>query len=197
MNDDFRRRIFTPFVLPLTAVGAILAIAFSLSRLLLAVPEIIATLVALVIAVYVLFVAAMVASKPKISSRALGVGLAIGMVGVLGAGVVSASAGIRDLDHEEEGEGAAEGEEAVPPSTWVAIDIEFEAAPTDVVSGEDITLINNGSIEHNVTIDGQALLDAPPGESVSAPLGLPPGTYTYFCDVPGHEQLMTGEVTVN
>ena len=38
MNENFRRRVFTPIVMPLTLVVAILRFAVSLSRVLLAVP---------------------------------------------------------------------------------------------------------------------------------------------------------------
>lgn len=195
MNDEFRRRVFTPVILPLTAVGAILLVAWSLSRVLLAVPEVISTFGALLIAAYVLFVAAIVASRPRISSRALSAGLALGLLGVIGAGVAAGAAGMRELEHEEE---APAGEEAPPPNTWVAVDIDFAAAPEEVAAGSEVTLVNEGQAQHNVTIveTDEIILDASGGEEDSTTLELEPGTYNYVCSVPGHAQFMNGTLTV-
>ena len=78
-DDSFRRRVFTPLVLPFTVVGGILLFAISFSRILLAVPALISTLLAVLLAGYVLMIAGMVANRRSISSRALGVGAGAGL----------------------------------------------------------------------------------------------------------------------
>src|SRR5688500_17237960 len=46
----------------------------------------------------------------------------------------------------------ADGGGGANEPTWVAIDIEFESAPTTLPAGEtEITLANQGSAQHNVT----------------------------------------------
>ena len=204
MNPEFRRRVFTPVILPLTVVGAIFAFAFSLSRLLLAVPEAVSTLTAIAVAAYVMMVAGLVAARPRIQSRTLGVGLGLGLVAVLAAGTLSAAEGIRPLHEEEDGAQATEGGgPPADPNTFVAVDIDYEAAPVSLPAGtSELTLDNQGAIEHNVTLtgpgyDAQVVLKAAGGSSLTEPVDLEPGTYEYHCSVPGHEAKMKGELTVS
>jgi uncharacterized cupredoxin-like copper-binding protein len=61
---------------------------------------------------------------------------------------------------------------------------------------------NTGKIQHDLTIEGDGiketktpLIDA--GQSKNLEVDLKPGTYTFYCSVPGHEQLgMKAKVTV-
>ena len=97
---------------------------------------------------------------------------------------------------EGAGAGASEGAGG-GDATWVAVDIDFEAAPETLPAGEStITLTNNGSATHNVTIDGEVIVEAAGGATEEGTVELEPGTHEYVCSVPGHEQLMSGEITV-
>jgi plastocyanin len=65
-----------------------------------------------------------------------------------------------------------------------------------------ITLANTSPLEHNVTIaSGSTVLGATPsftGGAKSVTLKLKPGTYTFYCSVPGHRQAgMEGTLTVS
>lgn len=65
-----------------------------------------------------------------------------------------------------------------------------------------ITLANSSPLEHNVTIaSGSTVLGATPsfiGGAKSVTLKLKPGTYTFYCSVPGHRQAgMEGTLTVS
>jgi uncharacterized cupredoxin-like copper-binding protein len=65
-----------------------------------------------------------------------------------------------------------------------------------------ITLTNAAQLEHNVTIaQGSTVLGATPtftGGSRSLTLTLKPGTYTFYCSVPGHRQAgMEGTLSVS
>ena len=65
-----------------------------------------------------------------------------------------------------------------------------------------ITLKNNAPLEHNVTVaQGTKVLGATPtfqAGSRSVTLKLTPGTYTFYCSVPGHRQAgMEGTLTVS
>ena len=86
-------------------------------------------------------------------------------------------------------------------ATFVAVDIAFESAPTELPAGEvEITIDNQGAANHNVTIEGvepAPIVEAAGGETKSATVTLEPGTYTYICSVPGHEGSMNGQLTVS
>jgi plastocyanin len=212
MDNQFRQRILAPLLMLILPIVAIAVIAFSISRILLAVPEIVATFTALMLATYVLFLAVMVGKRRSISGRTLGAGMAIGLIALLGAGLVSAQAGIRDLHHGEDQAEGGEGEEGqsaegggevveeIPEGAllWVAVDIDFDEEVTEAEAGEvTIALDNQGNLPHNVVIDGVGRVDADAGAKAAATMTLEPGTYEYLCDIPGHAGTMSGTLEVN
>jgi len=82
---------------------------------------------------------------------------------------------------------------------WVAKDIEFASAPATIPAGEAVLAIDNqGAILHNVTFEGaDVAVEAEGGQSASDTFTLEPGTYDYYCSVPGHREAgMEGSVTV-
>ncbi len=108
----------------------------------------------------------------------------------------------------EEGEAEAEGGTA---GTGAAVAIEanpegqlaYEEKEVSAKAGKDtIDFTNQSSVPHNVTIENAA------GETVgetetlaegssSATVNLKPGTYTFFCSVPGHREAgMEGKMVV-
>ena len=203
--NDFRSRVLLPILLPLLAAAGVIGFAFALSRVLLAVSETGSNFIALFVAIYLLALAGLISARPRISSRALGVGLVVGLLSVGVAGVLAAQAGMRELHHSEEhAEGGAGEEEAaaeLPEGAlvWVAEDIKFTEAPPAIPAGEAVIAIrNDGGSPHNVVIEElDVKVEAQGGESASDTYTLEPGTYTYFCDVPGHRSAgMEGQVTV-
>jgi len=209
MRDEFRDRFFTPFVLPVTVIGVMLLIGISLSRILLAVSEIGAAMVAFLAAGYIMAMAFAVEARRRITARALGVAMAIVLIGLIGAGAVASAAGMRPLGEHGggegpeavAGEGGAGGSEA--PSNepvFVAVDIDYERAPATLPAGDTtITLENRGTILHNVVfeeLDDQLIAEAAGGESAEGDVTLEPGEYTYYCSVPGHRTTMEGTLTV-
>lgn len=215
MANHFRTRILTPLLILVALLGGAAVVVFSISRVLLAVPEIVATFTALAVAAYVLLIASFVGKEPRLPARTIGTVLVVGVVAVVGAGVVAAQAGIRDLHHEEEhageGTGDEEGEggqgagteivDEIPADafTWVAADLNFPEAPAEVPAGEvTIAIDNQGALEHNVVFEGiDVKVEAPAGQKGIGTFDLEPGTYTFFCDIPGHREAgMEGTVEV-
>lgn len=212
MDNDFRRNVLTPILMLVGLVVGVAIVAISISRVLLTVPETVATFTALALAAYVLAIAVLVGARPRISSQALGAGLVVGLIALMSAGVISAQAGMRDLHEGEaaEGEGGegAEGEggeggeavEEIPEgaATWVSVDNEFTAAPESIPAGEaTIALDNQGNLLHTLVFEGaDVFVEADAGAQAATTVTLEPGTYTFFCDVPGHRATMEGEVTV-
>ncbi len=88
---------------------------------------------------------------------------------------------------------------AANPAGQLAYDTKQLSAKAGTVT---IDMTNMSPIEHNVTIaEGSKVLGATPtfaGGSKALTLTLKPGTYTFFCSVPGHRQAgMEGTLTVS
>jgi plastocyanin len=73
--------------------------------------------------------------------------------------------------------------------------VEFAFEPSTVtVSGNSVTFNarNDGQFPHNIAIDGRdgSLFadNLTTGQSASATITLAPGTYTFYCPVPGHRE---------
>ena len=214
MNEDFRNRVFTPVLLPVGVIGGIALFAFSLSRVMLAIPKTAATVVALLIAAYVLGVAAVVGRKPEVPGRALGIAVGVGLVAVVGAGAVAMAMGPREITPptlpEEDAEVVTDDEEAdvdddvaIPDDAieFVAIDNFYTEAPETVPAGEvTFAIINEGLAVHNVVIEELGdlnVVEADGGEVDVGEVTLEAGeTYTYYCDIPGHRETMEGTFEV-
>ena len=88
---------------------------------------------------------------------------------------------------------------AANPGGLLSYDTKQLIAKTGKVT---ITMTNMAPLAHNVTItQGSAVLGATPtfqGGSRTLTLSLKPGTYTFYCSVPGHRQAgMEGTLTVS
>jgi uncharacterized cupredoxin-like copper-binding protein len=76
------------------------------------------------------------------------------------------------------------------------------ADPTAKAGSVTLEAVNNGSITHNLEIEGngieeQATEDLDPGASGEVTVDLKPGTYEIYCGIGNHrEQGMEGELTV-
>lgn len=215
--NDFRQRVVTPLALPLGVLVAILIFAFSLSRVFLAVPKQIAAVTAVGVAAYVLLVAFVVERRENITSRALAVGLTIGLAAVAGAGVAGAVAGPQPIEEEEaepvEGAGGAGSEDPPamvesPPEDAALFetpetDLAYTTAPDTIAAGEaTIALTMTGNLEHNVVFEGvndeEPIVDGTegPGTYVGN-VTLEAGSYTYYCSIAGHRAAgMEGSVEV-
>ena len=85
-----------------------------------------------------------------------------------------------------------------------ATEFAFDQPTLRVEPGQRVhlSLNNRGVIEHNLHVDGApAVLDANPGQTARADFTFDqPGTYEFFCSIPGHKdagmkgQLIVGEV---
>jgi plastocyanin len=99
--------------------------------------------------------------------------------------------------------GAAAAAAAAPAGSGlevVAKDIAFEPAELTVGSAPaKITLRNDGAIIHTLVVEGAPgfKLEANKGASDTGTLDVAPGTYTAYCDQPGHRAAgMEAKLTV-
>jgi plastocyanin len=208
MVGEVRFRVPLPVLIPIAAVVAIALITIGFSRVLLAVPKEIATVVALVTAANVLGAFAVIALRPRLSQATL-VELALVVLYPVIIGVAIAQLGVG-----EETEAATEAETEAPAGqgapaegTVVAEGVQFNTDTIELRAGEQasIPFQNNDSVEHNIAIyktsadaeaQEQAIFD---GDTITASettyeFRAPrKGEYIFQCDV---HPAMNGRVIV-
>lgn len=114
--------------------------------------------------------------------------LSIGLIGIAMLLALSACGGGQPSGGGTAGDDQGGGETL----TFVGNDqLQFSQAPEESSSGtHTVELVVDGSINHNVTFEGvnndEAVVEADGGETATGTVDLQPGTYTYFCAVPGH-----------
>jgi uncharacterized cupredoxin-like copper-binding protein/mono/diheme cytochrome c family protein len=95
-----------------------------------------------------------------------------------------------EAQQAEEAQGQAPAE-AVSTQVVTAFDIYFEPKEVAIPANTDVTfdLPNDGVTAHNFSIDAlNVSVDMPPGETKQVVINAPPGTYEYYCNVPGHKE---------
>ncbi len=98
-------------------------------------------------------------------------------------------------DSGDDGGGTPAG---VETSEITMSDFAFDPAEVAVAAGAVLTLVNDGALVHNMSVDGTASDMVEAGAEGELDLtGVAPGTYVFRCDVPGHaESGMVGTITV-
>ena len=94
---------------------------------------------------------------------------------------------------------------ATPPAAGVVLKVtgnEYSFAPSALKASPGRTTIrftNTGAVDHDFSIDALRIhLIEKPGKTGEATVTLAPGTYPFFCALPGHRQSgMQGTLTVS
>lgn len=90
----------------------------------------------------------------------------------------------------------------VAPGTVVMTDFAFNPRDVEASRGETLTVLNDGGIAHNLTVERGSVRVAGTssflaGDRERLRIAMAPGRYRILCTVPGHERLgMTGTLTV-
>jgi uncharacterized cupredoxin-like copper-binding protein/mono/diheme cytochrome c family protein len=116
----------------------------------------------------------------------------------------AATAGANESGAVDEAQQAQEAAGQAPPAaseqTVTAFDIYFEPKEVTIPANTDVTfnIPNDGATLHDFSIDALGVkVDIQPGETGQVVINAPPGTYEYYCSVPGHKQAgMVGTLTV-
>jgi plastocyanin len=202
---ELRDRVLVPLAIPLGAALVIVFVILNFSRVLLALEErssaTAATFVAIAVASAVLFGSTYFSARGE--DRSAGNLTVLASAGL--ALVVAGFIGLAALQ-EEQSEAAAEAKkkaaEAGPvAATVTAFDIGFRPKEVQVPAGKPrIELVNDGATLHTMDIEGVPgfhLEVASKGAKAVKEADLKPGSYVFFCDVPGHRQGgMEGTLTV-
>jgi uncharacterized cupredoxin-like copper-binding protein len=126
-----------------------------------------------------------------------GIGAAAIVVAVLALVLASAAVLVRDPG----GSGSRTGDAAAAAAPTIKLS-EFALSPDaiTVATGGSLRVVNDGSVPHNLTIDGGDVGtdDLNAGESATLDLsGLEPGDHEIVCTIPGHADAgMTGTLTI-
>lgn len=189
---EFRDRVLVPLIVPLVAVALIAVVVLNYSLLLLAIEGTPAVVLAMATASALLGGATWFSLRGWASSASTLTTLALAGIVVIGAGFVSfASLDEEQAKPSETAAGAVQ--KPGPPDVVIhAIDIGFTEKRVTTPAGLiKIAEVNDGRIPHTLVLEGVPdlkLAVASHGQRDDATVGLKPGTYTYYCDVPGHRQ---------
>ena len=97
-------------------------------------------------------------------------------------------------------EAAGEAPDGATAQNVTSFDIYFEPAEVTIPANTDVpfTLPNDGAAPHNFSIDELGIsIDQAPGSAEETVINAPPGTYEYYCNVPGHKEAgMVGTLIV-
>lgn len=97
---------------------------------------------------------------------------------------------------------AASGETSAAAGIEISmVDLAFAPSDLTIASDTDVTVVpaNDGAAPHNLYFDDLDIRSETlaPGESETMTLNLPAGTYTFYCNVPGHRSAgMVGTLVV-
>lgn len=112
-NAALRNRIMLPIEVPALGFLGVAFVILTFSRVLLALPDKnVSTAIAIGVAVLIMAVATLLATRPRVPEGTLSWLLAVGAVVLLAAGVISGVSGEREIEahHEPEAHGENEGE---------------------------------------------------------------------------------------
>jgi plastocyanin len=191
---EFRDRVLIPTLVPVAALAIIVVVVLNVSRVLLAIEERsganTATALAIILASGILFGFTYFSVRGEEKSTA-----SVSLMSMTGLMVVLAGYFGAEAIHEHELEAKKKAEEtAIKPDLTVhAFDIGWREKELKIGPGKvNIEMINEGAIAHTLVLEGVA-----GGKKLSTPSGgskdiggfdLQPGTFTYYCDIPGHRQ---------
>jgi len=198
MRTSTRDRVVLPILLPIIMLLVIAAVLFGFSRILLSLTKDAATAIALIVALSILVVAAVVASRSVVRASSLA-----SMLGAI-AGVAMLAGGIALI---AVGAGGEEGGGGGPTVTisLTAKGIAFDKTTLSVPAGKPFAIAfdnQDAGIQHDVQIfDNESFTGTPllNGEIVTGPAkvtyeapALDPGTYYFHCSV--HPTQMQGTI---
>lgn len=188
-GSNVRERLVVPIVVPAIVVVVVAFFAINLSRVFLATAGAVAVGVAVALMVGIMVAAAYVSANERLRSSTLSVMGAAALVVVLSAGLTTLGA---SEDHEEEGEDIS----ALPADSTMLIEAgNFFLTPIPDIGPPGViefTYLNTEAGTHTLLIEEDPSfttlqIDGPDATDVGN-AQLEAGTYTLFCDIPGHRQ---------
>ena len=188
-REAISTRVVLPLALPILSAIAVALWVLNISRAFIAGGKTGALVIVLIVTVGIMAGAALASAAPQLQSNTLILIVSAAIVLIVSAGFVSLG------PSEGEGEGAAGG--YVPPNGPAVATLEVDALPslkfqasefTTKAGINEIKYLDKGGT-HTLLFEETEFagfkLQVPPDDS--GKIDLPAGTYTIFCDVPGHQ----------
>jgi plastocyanin len=203
---EFKDRVLLPLLVPLGALAIIVVVVLNVSRILLALEErsgphtVVA--VAVILSAAILFGFTYFSTQGEersVGSMSL---LSVAGIMVIIAGFIGFESMQEEADKKRE-EAKASAEQNKPNLIVEAFDLGFKEKELKTGPGKvRIQEVNTGATGHTLVIEGVTSgrkLSVPAHDAKdTAAFDLTPGTYTYFCDIPGHRQAgMEGKLIVD
>jgi plastocyanin len=190
LPDPVRDRLLLPLLLPLLAMAAIALYVLNISRVFLAGGNGAASVVTgVIVTVGILVGAAVISAIPRLRSSTLTMTLALLMVVIVSAGLIT----LGPSEEHGEGEGGGYQQPEGPPTSELSVDalasLEFQSDEFTVPGGIlEITYVDKGG-SHTLLFDEQEFAGfqlAVPGGPKKGKVEIEEGEYTIYCNVPGH-----------
>ena len=198
-DTPLKTRVVLPFLVPLLSIAIVAVLVLNISRVFLAGDKDAALAMGIVITVSILVGASLIAAAPRLRTASLAVILGGVFLFVSAAGLVSLGPSL------DEGEGGGGFQFSTKPATGTA-DVEalstIKFNSTEYTAKGSVVQFNySGATGHTLAIQDPKfdgfLLTTDAGGRKSGKVDIPPGKYTIYCTVPGHEaQGMKATLTV-
>jgi plastocyanin len=198
-DPPLKSRLLLPFLVPLVSIAIVAVLVLNISRVFLAGDEDAALVMGIVITLAILVGASILAAAPHLKTSSLALILCGVFLFVSMAGLVSLGPSL------DEGEGGGGFQYSTKPATGSAdvealSTIKFNA--TEYTAKGSVVQFNySGATGHTLAIQDPKfdgfLLTTDAGGKKTGKVDIPPGKYTIYCTVPGHEaQGMKATLTV-
>jgi plastocyanin len=187
--DPVRDRLLLPLLLPLAAMLAVFLFVVNISRVFLASGSDLSVVVGTIVTVGILAGGAAISASPRLRSSTLVLMLAGLMILVMSAGLLT----LGPSEGDEAGGGGGFKEPAGPPVATLEVDalqsLSFQAKEFTVPAGIiQINYVDRGGT-HTLLFEEPQFsgfqLAVPQGKK-SGKVELKPGSYTIYCNIPGH-----------
>jgi plastocyanin len=201
-DDALKTRLLLPVLVPVLAMAAVAMYVLNVSRIFLASDKDGALVEGIIITVSILVVASVLAAIPRLRTSSLAVVLALALLVVIGAGSVTLGPSVTHNEGGAKSLGPAVASVTVNAGPGLSFEGQKGTFTTSVPKSGVIEIKYGGDSGHTFAFTdarlSSFLLQSSAGSKSVGKVKLAPGTYTFYCTLPGHRDGgMQGTLTVS